>query len=82
MLTDQQQAELHDIADGCYKVLVKLNETLQKYQALDSTPRTLGTRAQKVWKRLKWEPEDIKEFRSRIVMNITLLNSFQARTAR
>jgi Cdc6-like AAA superfamily ATPase len=29
-----------------------------------------------VWKRLKWEPEDIKQLRSRISTNIGLLNAF------
>jgi Cdc6-like AAA superfamily ATPase len=32
-----------------------------------------------VWKRVKWEPDDIKEFRSRITANITLLNAFNGR---
>ena len=36
----------------------------------------------KVWKRLKWEPEDIRELRSRINSNITLLNAFNGRLTR
>jgi len=35
-----------------------------------------------VWKRLKWEPEDIKELRSRIGTNIGLLNAFNGRLTR
>jgi Cdc6-like AAA superfamily ATPase len=35
-----------------------------------------------VWKRLKWEPEDIKELRSRISTNITLLNAFNSQLTR
>lgn len=31
--------------------------------------------AKRVWKRLRWEPEDIRELRHRIISNITLLNS-------
>lgn len=32
-----------------------------------------------MWKRLKWEPEDIKQLRSRIGTNIGLLNAFTSR---
>jgi hypothetical protein len=81
-LTSQQQIELHDIAEGCGNVLKTLNETLEKYQELDSSPKTFGRKARKAWKKLKWEPEDIKELRSRIVANITLLNAFQGKLAR
>jgi hypothetical protein len=80
-LSSQQETELHDIAEGCHNVLKKLNEILEKYQELDSSPKT-GRKARRVWKRMKWEPEDIKEVRSRIVANITLLNAFQGRLAR
>jgi hypothetical protein len=80
-LTSRQKTELHDIVKGCRNVLEKLNETLEKYQELDSSPKT-GRKARKAWKRLKWEPEDIKELRGRIVANITLLNAFQGRLAR
>ncbi|KAH8802659.1 hypothetical protein F5884DRAFT_476644 [Xylogone sp. PMI_703] len=33
----------------------------------------------RVWKRLRWEPEDIKQLHSRISMNIGLLNAFTSR---
>jgi hypothetical protein len=35
-----------------------------------------------MWKRLKWEPEDIKQLRSRISTNIGLLNAFTSRLTR
>jgi hypothetical protein len=35
-----------------------------------------------VWKRLKWEPEDIRELRSRISSNITFLNAFNSQLTR
>ncbi len=81
-LNSQQTTELHDIAEGCRNVLKNLNEILKKYQELDSNPKTVGRKAQRAWKRLKWEPEDIKELRSRIIANIVLLNTFQVRLAR
>jgi hypothetical protein len=36
----------------------------------------------RVWKRLKWEPEDIRELRSRITSNVNLLNTFNGRLNR
>jgi hypothetical protein len=81
-LNSQQTTELHDIAEGCRNVLAKLNETLEKYQELDSDPKTFGRKARRVWKRLEFEPEDITELRSRIVANTTLLNALQGRLDR
>jgi hypothetical protein len=81
-LTIQQKMELQEIADGCLNVLQMLEQTLGKYCELNSGSRRIGNRVKRVWKRLKWEPEDIKELRSRIVANVTLLNTFQGKIAR
>jgi len=35
-----------------------------------------------VWKKLKWEPEDIRELRGRITSNIALLNAFNGQLTR
>jgi hypothetical protein len=78
-LTSQQTDELHKIAEGCHNVLTKLNGILKKYQDLGSNRNPFGKKA---WKRLKWEPEDVKELRSRIVANVTLLNAFQERLSK
>jgi len=79
--TTRQKTELEDIAAGCRNVLEGLKDTLEKYQELDSNSnaRTFARKARRVWKRVKWEPDDIKEFRSRIAANITLLNAFNGR---
>jgi len=81
-LTGQQSADLRDIADGCRNVLNELEKLLDKYRELGSGPESVGKRVKKVWKRLKWEPEDIQELRSRISTNIGLLNAFNGRLAR
>ena len=73
---------MHGVTNGCRNVLHKLNETLEQYQELDSNPKTFSRKARRVWKRLKFEPEDIKELRSRIVSNITFLNAFNDRLTR
>ena len=81
-LTTQQKTELREIVDGCVNILQKLEQTLNRYSELKSGSMNIGNRVKRVWKRLKWEPEDIKELRSRIVANVTLLNTFQGKIAR
>jgi hypothetical protein len=81
-LSTQQKTELQEIANGSRNVLKKLEETLDKYGELESGSRSVGRRVKRVWKRLKWEPEDIKELRSRIIANIILLNTFQGKISR
>jgi hypothetical protein len=73
---------LYNIADGCRNVLNKLEKTLDKYGELGTVPEGVGKRVKRVWKRLKWEPEDIRELRSRISSNITLLNAFNGQLTR
>jgi hypothetical protein len=83
-LTSQQKAELRDIAKGCFNVLNELKETLKKYQELDSNSncKTFIGKARRVWKRLEWEPEDIRDLRCRISSNISLFNAFNGRLTR
>jgi len=83
-LTSQQRKELVDIFVGCYNVLNTLKETLGKYEELRSDPKScdpksLGFKIRRGWKRLKWEPEDVKELRGRINSNVSLLNTFNGR---
>jgi hypothetical protein len=80
-LIDQQKAELHDIANGCRNVLRELEETLVKYEQVGLSSDRIIKKAKRVWKRLRWEPEDIREFRSRIISNIALLSAFQEKLA-
>ena len=81
-LSSQQTTDLQGIAEECRNVLSTLKETLEKYQELKTSPTEIGKKGRRVWKRLRWEPEDIKELRSRIISNIVLLNAFQGKLAR
>jgi hypothetical protein len=80
-LTSEQRQELVSIIVGCYNVLNTLNKTLEIYEELSSDPKARDSKSfrfkvRKGWKRLRWEPEDIEELRSRIISNISLLNAF------
>lgn len=67
---------MYDITKGCHNILCTLEQTLEKYHELGSGSEAIGRRLKNAWKRLTWEPEDIREFRSRISSNIALLNVF------
>jgi hypothetical protein len=80
-LTDQQTAELHKITESCRDVFRELEETLVKYEEVgEPSDRTsISKKAKRVWMRVKWKPEDLKDFRTRIIANVTLLSAFQDR---
>ena len=78
-LTSQQATELKVIACGCEDVLVELNRTLKQYVDLGRAGESSSKKLKRVWKRLAWEPDDIRDLRNRIVSNITLLNAFQGK---
>jgi hypothetical protein len=60
-----------------------LQQTLDKNSELSSTESgSVGKRIERVWKRLKWKPEDIDELRSRITTNIGFLTAFNGRLTR
>ncbi|KAF7555607.1 hypothetical protein G7Z17_g2037 [Cylindrodendrum hubeiense] len=77
-----EKADLEIIANGCRNVLEDLENTLSKYYELRTEPKGFGRGIKRAWKRLKWEPDDITEIRSRITSNITLLNAFSGRSTR
>lgn len=81
-LDEQQEKDLRDITSNCGDVLRELKNTLDKYSELKSGHAGAGSRAKRIWKRLKWEPDDIKELRSRIIVNVILWNAFQGKIDR
>ncbi|KAI9668938.1 MAG: hypothetical protein M1829_005250 [Trizodia sp. TS-e1964] len=78
-LSPKQQTELKEIASSCHKVLGDLEKTLEKYNELQTHGGNLGKKVKRVWKQLKWEPEDIQELRNRISSNVSLLNTYVTR---
>ena len=75
-LTDSQKANLADIEQACENVLRDLDKVIDTYCTLDTNPISVGHKSRKLWKRLRWEPDDMKDLRLRIVSNITALNAF------
>jgi hypothetical protein len=75
-LSLQEKANFRDVLDGCQRALRKLEHIVDKYSELDSQRSSIGSKLRRAWKRLSIEPEDIRELRSNINVNIALLTTF------
>ena len=75
-LSRQREESLGSLSVACREVLEDLEKTLDKYGELGSKTGFLSGRAKRSWKRLTWEPDDIRVLRSRITSNITMLNTY------
>jgi predicted nuclease with TOPRIM domain len=75
-LTSRQTTELDDIAQGCRNVLEELEETLDNYEELASSAKSLEGKFRGLSDRLKWDQKDTDGFRSRIASNGILFNTF------
>ncbi|KAI0542485.1 hypothetical protein GGR58DRAFT_252203 [Xylaria digitata] len=75
-ISDEQEVHLREISASCERLLRKLEATLDKYVELEGTDTGLRKRARRGWKRIQWEPEDIRDLRDRITANVILLNAF------
>ena len=78
-INDQQRAELEIIASECRNILTELEEKLKDNVEVQQSHKTLQKQAKRVWKRFRWNPEDIRDLRTRITSNTTLLNAFLER---
>jgi hypothetical protein len=75
-LNDRQNSDLKDIAEGCRDVLTDLEKALGKYHHLDASGESFCGKSRRMWARLTWEPDDIRDLRIRITSNIVLLAAF------
>ena len=80
-LSDKQTADLSLLIKGASKVFEELGVILQMYDSLGKDSPTIGSKAEKAWKKLRWDQGTIKDFRSRIVSNTTVLCPFNSSLA-
>jgi len=82
-LNPDEKSQLDDIGRGCRNILDDLEEKLKKYKELDETSANgVGKKLKRVWKRLRWEPDEIRDLRSRISDNVGLLNAIHIQHTR
>jgi hypothetical protein len=78
----QEKKNLQDITTSCQNVLEELEKISGKYRDLESKPKGADKKMRRAWKRLQWEPEDVRDLRIRITSNIALLNALNGRIVR
>jgi hypothetical protein len=66
---------LAEITANCHDVLLDLENMLDKYDDLHIRDPKFGSRVKRAWKRLEFEPDDIRQLRDRLTSNVTLLNT-------
>jgi Cdc6-like AAA superfamily ATPase len=76
VLGNKQRAELQEIIDGCRNVLMGIEKAVNSYMVLKHDQGMERNVVKRVWKQLKWEPDDINSLRSRLNSNIVLLSAF------
>ena len=64
--------------EGTRSVLEELGLVLENFTSLGKKQPTIGVKTLKAWKRLRWDQEAIKDFRSRIISNTTILEAFNS----
>jgi hypothetical protein len=83
VLTDWQTKALAYHLEECHNVLITLGEVVDKnYLMNPSNSHGFRDKSRRAWKRLTWVPDDIQELRSRVTLNIVLLNAFNGSLAR
>jgi len=77
ILTDWQKKALASVLEECHNVLIALGKVVDENHYLNvSNVHGIRDKSRRVWKRLTWEPDDIQELRSRVALNVGLLNAF------
>ncbi|KAK1140225.1 hypothetical protein N8T08_010522 [Aspergillus melleus] len=82
-LTNTQRDNFQCLTSTCHHIAEALKDKLSVYQEIDTDrPRagdeTLRCTLRRAWKRIKWEPKDIAELRSRMISSVLLLKEFHA----
>ncbi|KAJ6201088.1 LOW QUALITY PROTEIN: hypothetical protein J3E72DRAFT_413051 [Bipolaris maydis] len=81
-LNPQEAADFRNVLDDCQRTLRKLEQTVDKYIVMDSQQTSISGKLKKAWKRLSMEPEDIRDLRSDVNINIDLLTALTGRLTR
>jgi hypothetical protein len=77
VLSDWQKKALASVLEECHNVLIALGKVVdENYYLNPSNVHGFRDKSRRAWKRLTWEPDDIRELRSRVALNIGLLNAF------
>lgn len=76
-LTNWQKNALVPVLKECHNTLIALGKVVdENYCLKPPNSHSFRDKPRRVWKRVTWEPDDVHELRSRVTLNISLLNAF------
>ena len=83
-LGEKQTRDLSCLIQACRELLEELSALVKNYNILaaDKKSPSFGDKFRKGSKKLGWDQDEIRDLRSRIISNTTLLNAFNSNLAR
>jgi hypothetical protein len=73
-MSEGHATNFNEIINTCQTLLHKMESMMSKWSVISDTSKSKT--AQRLWKRLRWEPDEISDLRTQITSKITLLNAF------
>ncbi|KAH7173265.1 uncharacterized protein B0J16DRAFT_405639, partial [Fusarium flagelliforme] len=73
-MSDHQTANFAQILTTCKDLLKDVERMMDNWSVISKPQK--GKAVQRLWKRLKWEPQEIMDLRARITSNVVLLNAY------
>ncbi|CEI63860.1 hypothetical protein FVEN_g9161 [Fusarium venenatum] len=73
-MSEEHAANFNEILATCQTVLHKLESMMNKWSGISDTSKSKT--AQRLWKRLRWEPDEVSDLRMQITSKVALLNAF------
>ncbi|CAM1503164.1 Fc.00g079400.m01.CDS01 [Cosmosporella sp. VM-42] len=81
-LSDAQLETLQTTVSTCFSLLHEVEAILNKYSELKGPAERKVSKASRIWKRLTWEPEDVRDLRSRITTQVSILDTLSSQIIR
>ncbi|KAF6222250.1 hypothetical protein HO133_001336 [Letharia lupina] len=81
-LSGKQKSDLSSLMEGTQSLLEEIAVVLEKYESLGKESSTIGAKAEKALKKIRWDQDAIRGFRSRVISNTTLLDAYNSSLTR
>ncbi|KAI0905418.1 hypothetical protein F4823DRAFT_627840 [Ustulina deusta] len=75
-LSKPQEERLHELTENCDLILKDVQGTVSRYSTSKSRRSGIRDRATRLWNRLQWEPDDVRDLRGRITLAVTSCTFF------
>lgn len=76
--SEEQENDLSTLRKDARTVLEELGHVLEEFSGLDKEQLTIAAKTRRAWKKLHWDQDAIRDFRSRIISITTRLTAFNS----